>query len=90
MTLRQLSAIKRWHLLHHKGASVEIRIWDLVLMCWLVGWIGTLPSVLLSSGGGFTACMLLFMTPRGYVRLRRRLHRRGLLRCDWLTSLGRG
>ncbi|MBC7729703.1 MAG: hypothetical protein H7242_19260, partial [Microbacteriaceae bacterium] len=32
-------------------------------------------------------CLPLLLLPGLYVRLRRRLHRRGRLRCDWLTSL---
>jgi len=33
--------------------------------------------------------VLLFMAPSFYVALRRRLHRAGRLRCDWLDSLNR-
>jgi hypothetical protein len=40
------------------------------------------PSLALS-------CLLLFMAPSLYVALRRRLHKSGRLRCDWLSSLGR-
>ncbi len=41
----------------------------------------------IAAPGVWGLCLsLLLLLPRLYVRLRRRLHRRGRLRCDWLTS----
>ena len=86
MTLQQLSAVKRWHMTHQRPGSVELMVWDLVLTCWLLGWMGLAPAVVLAPGLALLPCLTLFSVPRAYVALRRRWHRRGVLRCDWLDS----
>ena len=86
MTLQQLATIKRWHLTHPQGRPVESQLWDDMLTCWVLGWMGVPVAVLLAPELGVLACVLLYFAPSAYVGLRRRLHRRGLLRCDWLGS----
>jgi Na+-driven multidrug efflux pump len=90
MNLEQMATVKRWHLTHHRQASVEGRVWDLVLTAWVMGLVGVPPALVLASALGGVACALLLMAPKGYVGLRRRLHRSGRLRCDWLGSLRAG
>ncbi|OYV00228.1 MAG: hypothetical protein CFE45_09930 [Burkholderiales bacterium PBB5] len=86
MTLQQLSAVKRWHIHHHRQGSVEYQVWDSMLTCWMLGWMGLPPAVLLAPGWAVVPCVALFFAPSLYVALRRRLHSRGVLRCDWLDS----
>ena len=86
MTLEQLSTIKRWHLSHPRAGGVELQVWDLVLTCWLLGWMGLPAAIILGMPLGLLACVALFYAPRAYVAWRRRLHVSHRLRCDWLDS----
>lgn len=86
MTLEQMATIKRWHLNHPRPASVEFQVWDAMLTCWVLGWMGLPVALLLGSMVGTALCVPLFYAPAAYVTLRRRLHRRQVLRCDWLDS----
>lgn len=86
MTLQQLATIKRWHLTHPRRGSVEMQVWDAMLTCWVLGWMGVPPAVVLAPAYGVALCAVLFFAPSIYVWLRVRLHRRGVLRCDWLSS----
>ena len=87
MSLDQLQALKVWHQRHWREHPVERLTWDAVLTLWLMGWVG-MPAALLAghSHTAMAAFVLLFL-PAAYAALRQRLHRRGRLRCDWLTSL---
>jgi hypothetical protein len=87
MTLHQLASVKQWHLAHPSGHVVEGQVWDGVLSAWILGWIGLPPAWILGSAAMAAGCAVLVLLPRGYLGLRRRLHRRGMLRCDWLVSL---
>ena len=89
MTLQQLSAVKRWHINHPRSGSVEVNLWDAVLTCWVLGWMGLAPAAVLSPQMGLPLCAALSLMPSLYVQLRRRLHQRGRLRCDWLSSARR-
>lgn len=87
MTLKQMSRIKRWLLLHAHRHPVELQAWDLVLMFWVLG-LTTVPVLLLTDTFTLLPLSLLgFLLPSVYAALRGRLHRRGRLRCDWLTAL---
>ena len=83
MTLQQLAVLKQWHVAHRRGHPVEFHTWDAMLTLWVIGWMGVAPAVLLDQLFGVALCTLLFYAPTLYVRLRRRLHRQGRLRCDW-------
>ena len=87
MTLRQLHAIKLWHVTHRRDRPLECHAWDGVLTAWVLGWMGEPAALILWWPRVMLGCLLLFMTPTLYVGLRRWLHRVGYLRCDWLESL---
>ena len=89
MTLQQLHAVKLWHVVHKPESPIEYHAWDVVLTAWVCGWMGEPAALLLWWPGLAIACALLFASPTLYVALRRALHRRGRLRCDWLASLER-
>lgn len=88
MTLDEFQALKDWHARHAFDRPLEGHVWDGVMTLWLIGWVGTPTAwivgaelVALCTAG----CVLL---PGVYVALRRRLHRSGRLRCDWLRAVG--
>jgi hypothetical protein len=87
MTLRQMSMLKRWHVLHRDRLPVEYHVWDAMLTLWLIGWMGVPPGLLLHWTWGIGACIAMFFAPPAYVWLRTRLHRSGALRCEWLPVL---
>jgi hypothetical protein len=86
MTLQQFHSVKSWHS-DHQDHPTERNVWDVVLTLWMVGWIGGAASVLLLQPWAWVGCFALLFLPRAYVALRRRLHRLGRLRCDWITAI---
>lgn len=88
MNLRQMSTLKHWFVAHRDDAPLEYHTWDAVLTLWLLGMMGLPPVLLLHAEWLALPCLVLFFAPPLYVALRVRLHRRGLLRCDWLPLLG--
>jgi hypothetical protein len=89
MTLQQMANVKRWHQAHRREHEIEYQVWDIVLTCWVLGWVGVPPAVVLAPRVGLAACALLSCMPEAYCWLRRWLHRRGRLRCDWLACAAR-
>ena len=89
MTLDQLAAMKAWHVAHRRQSPVEFHVCDAVLTLWLLGWTGVPAALLLDQPWALLGCLLGFLTPGRYLRLRRRLHLRQRLRCDWLDALPR-
>jgi len=87
MTLNQLASIKRWLLLHGQRHPVELFVWNLVLTGWVLGWMGVPGSLLAHQWAALPLCLVAFTSPQWYAGARKRLHRRGRLRCDWLTAL---
>jgi hypothetical protein len=88
MTLSQLHLLKRWHL-HHGARPVELTVCDLVIGAWLCGWM-LMPSLLLLGAWAWLPASLgMVFLPDSYHALRARLHRRGVLRCDWLPAVQR-
>ncbi|MDM4765926.1 hypothetical protein [Pelomonas sp. SE-A7] len=87
MTLRQLSLIKRWLRLHPRGHEVELQAWDMVLTGWLIGLLGVPVALLLEAPQWLLPCLLAYLLPEMYSAARLRLHRRGLLRCDYQELL---
>ena len=87
MTLEQLHDLKLWHQRHLRERPVEKHAWDAVLTLWLTGWVGWPAAFLIHLGWAVVLCLLLLFLPGSYVRLRRRLHRAGVLRCDWMAAL---
>jgi len=90
MTLAQLTTMKGWMVAHRAGRPVEYHAWDAVLTLWLMGWMGAPACLLLDDPWAVLACVALFFTPRGYLRLRTALHRQRRLRCDWLEVVDHG
>lgn len=86
MTLDQFDDLRLWHL-RHGSRSVEGRIWNTVLTLWLAAWVGIPTAWLLQWDGLALGALPLLFAPGAYVALRRRLHRRGRLRCDWIAAL---
>ena len=87
MSLEQLMHIKRWLLPHAQRHPVELAVWNLVLVCWVIGWAGVPGSLLTEQWAALPFCLAGFLSPGWYVGSRQRLHRSGRLRCDWLTAL---
>ncbi|MDT8998440.1 hypothetical protein RQP53_04025 [Paucibacter sp. APW11] len=87
MDLTQLMQVKRWLLLHAHYHPVELGVWNLVLVCWLLGWVAVPGALLAQQWAALPLCLLGFTSPNWYVGGRKRLHRAGRLRCDWLTAL---
>lgn len=89
MNLRRMTSLKRWHVEHRDESPIEYHAWDAMLTCWLLGWMGVPPALLLHWNWAVLLCVPLFFAPPLYVALRSRLHRLGRLRCDWLDAAGR-
>jgi hypothetical protein len=88
MTLHQFEELKIWHLRQGRQHPIEKDMWDAVLTVWLLGCVGTPAAFLLHSGWAEVACLSVLFLPGMYVTLRRRLHNKRLLRCDWIVALG--
>jgi hypothetical protein len=89
MTFSQFEQLKVWHQRHWREQPLEKQAWDVVLTFWLAGCFGFPASFLIHAGWAQAACVALFFLPGSYVALRRRLHRAGILRCDWRVALDR-
>ena len=86
MRLQEFHALKDWH--HQHGRHpVEKNTWEAVLTVWLLGWVGAPTAFVLNAGWAEAACLGVLFLPGAYVALRRRLHRSGRLRCDWIGAL---
>ncbi len=87
MTLQQFAQIKNWLVMHRRNHPVESQTWDVVVTCWVLGWVGVPGSLLTDNPGYLPLCLLGYLLPSLYGQLRQYLHRSGRLRCDWLTAL---
>ncbi|NDY91564.1 hypothetical protein [Ideonella livida] len=87
MSVNELAAIKAWHVAHRGQRPVEYHVYDLVLALWLFGALGVPAMLMLDWMPAVAVCGLCAFTPTVYVGWRRRLHRQGRVRCDWLDSL---
>jgi hypothetical protein len=87
MKLSQFESLKTWHQRHWRERPLEKQVWDIVVTLWLAGWVGFPSAFLLHARWGELACIALLFLPGAYVWLRRRLHRAGVLRCDWTVAL---
>jgi hypothetical protein len=86
MRLNDFHALKTWHRQHGRH-PVEKNVWDAVLTIWLTGWVGSPTAFMVHSGWAEAACLSVLFLPGLYVTMRRRLHRHGLLRCEWISAL---
>ena len=87
MTLTQFQDLKAWHLRHWREQPLEKQAWDGVLTLWMIGWVGGPATLVLQQPALAAACLALLFLPNRYVALRRRLHIKHRLRCDWLGML---
>jgi len=87
VTLDQFQDLRHWHLRHRGDHPLEGHIWNGILTLWLVGWVGSPTFWLLHWHVAALAGVALVFMPGTYVALRRRLHRLGRLRCDWIAAL---
>lgn len=94
MQLTELHRIKQWQVAHRKTQPLENEAWDLVLMAWVMGWVGWVPAYAFGALWATPLCLLGMAAPGLYCAWRARMHRLGRLRCDWLPagrrSLARG
>ena len=86
MTLQQFQHLKQWHQ-GHRDRLVEGIVWNLLVTLWMAGWVGAPTAWLLHRDLVAIGALALLFAPGSYVMLRRALHRRGWLRCDWMTAL---
>ncbi len=89
MTLAEFESLKTWHQRHWREQPLEKHAWDVVLTLWLAGWVGIPTAFVIHAGWAEVACFLLLFLPSVYVAVRRQLHRRRLVRCDWTAALRR-
>ena len=87
MTLKQVTQVRRWLVLHGRQHPVEVQAWDMVLIAWTLGWVSVPSLMLMDLWVLLPVCLLGFLLPSFYARVRTHLHRAGRLRCDWLTAL---
>lgn len=88
MTVDDMQRIKRWHVAHREDHPVEYHTWDTVLMLWVSGWVGWVPVYACEVIWALPLCLLAIAGPSLYVAGRRRVHRAGRLRCDWMLATG--
>lgn len=87
MTLQQFQELKLWHQRQGRRHPVERALWDVVLTVWLLGWIGAPTAIILQLGWAECACVSVLFLPGIYVAVRRRMHAKRWLRCDWIIAL---
>jgi hypothetical protein len=87
MTLQQFQELKVWHARQGHRHPVERQLWDAVLTVWLLGWVGAPTALLLHIGWAEAACVSVLFLPGLYVSVRRWLHNKRRLRCDWIVAL---
>ncbi len=87
MTLEELHRIKKWHVVNRVDHPVEYQLWDMMLMLWVMGWVGWLPAYAFDFLWSVPLCMLGMAAPSLYVTWRLKAHRAHKLRCDWAARL---
>jgi hypothetical protein len=86
MTVDELQRIKKWHVANYRDHPVEYHLWDIVLMTWLMGWVGWVPAYAFGSIWSIPICLFGMSAPSLYVAWRAKAHRARKLRCDWLRA----
>jgi hypothetical protein len=82
--LSELHRIRRWHVEHAKDHPVEYQLWDAVITCWLMGWVGWLPTFALDAWWASGLCLMGTLVPSLYVGWRAHAHACNRLRCEWV------
>ncbi len=86
LTLKDFQRIKQWHVAHRAEHPFEYQLWDLVLVCWVLGLVGWLPAFAFDALWALPLCLGGVAAPNTYVGWRARAHANQRLRCDWLPS----
>lgn len=84
LSLNELQRIKQWHVDHRHDHPIEYHLWDTVLILWVMGCIGWLPTTLFHVWWALPLCVVAFFIPTTYVGWRAQAHARQKLRCEWL------
>jgi hypothetical protein len=87
MRLQQFQELKIWHLREGRRHPVEKAVWDGVLTLWVLGLVGSPTAFLIHTRWAEYAAICAIFLPGTYVGLRRWMHRRHWLRCDWIVAL---
>ena len=85
MSLEELQQIRQWHAGHRRDHPVECRVWDAMLMLWVVGWVGWVPAFMFAAWWAAPILALAMSAPTMYVALRIKAHQARRVRCDWLA-----
>ena len=88
MTFDQFHDLMTWHSRHAGDRPLEGHVWNGVLTLWMSSWVGVPAAWVLGLDALALGGLVLLPLPGLYVALRRSLHRRRLLRCDWIGALG--
>ena len=84
LDLNQLQRIKKWHVAHRAEHPLEYKLWDTVLILWVMGRVGWLPAFALDTPWAYPLCLLAMLAPNFYAMARAKAHRLQRVRCDWL------
>lgn len=87
MNLDQLHALKLWHERHERESPFEAAVWNGLMTLCVMGWVGAPIAWLLGNRLLILLGLLATLLPGRYVALRVAMHRRGRLRCDWVSVL---
>ena len=82
----ELHRIRKWHVDHEQDHPLEMQVWDAVITCWFMGWVGWLPTYALDAWWAGPLCLLGMLAPSLYITWRARAHALNKLRCDWIKN----
>ncbi len=84
--ISELHRIRRWHVENAQEHPLELQLWDAIITCWLMGWVGWLPTFILDAWWASPLCVLGMLAPSLYISWRTRAHNRHTLRCEWIKG----
>ena len=84
--LSELHRIRKWHVEHAQDHPMEFQLWDAVITCWFMGWVGWLPTFALDVWWAGPLCLLGMLAPSMYIAWRASAHARNTLRCAWIKN----
>lgn len=87
MGLGLIVFLHRWQLHHRQHRPLESRVCVMLIFLWVLGWASLPPLAVLDRVELMPLSLAASLAPQGWLALRRVLHRRGWLRCDWLGPL---
>ena len=82
--LSELHRIRQWHVEHAQDHPLELQLWDTVMTCWFMGWVGWLPTFALDVWWAAALCLMGMLAPAVYIAWRGHAHALNQLRCDWI------